>query len=132
MTYLSEQDLLELHEFALRRYGGMAGVRDQGAIESCLAQPQTAVFGSERFGTMAEKAAAYCYFVIRLHPFNDGNKRTGVLAALHFLRCNGVPCELEPERTYSTICAVAAGTADIDRLIGLLREATRGQSDART
>lgn len=124
MTYLSEQNLLDLHDSAVCLYGGMAGIRDQGALASCIAQPQTAVFGVERFRTMAEKAAAYCFFVSRLHPFNDGNKRTAFLAGLHFLRFNGMPCEFDQEQAYITICAVAAGTANLDQLIALFEKAT--------
>jgi death-on-curing protein len=39
--------------------------------------------------TVYEMAAAYWVHIIRNHPFIDGNKRTGVMSAIVFLRING-------------------------------------------
>ena len=123
MFYLSEVDILGLHDAAIRLYGGKAGLRDRDALGSCMAQPKTAVFGTERFPTPAEKAAAYCFFITRLHPFHDGNKRTGFLAGLHFLLLNGIRPAFDTEETFVAITAVARGETDIDELTRLFQEA---------
>ena len=114
--YLTEEELLELHEWAIAQFGGIGGLRDRGLLESCLAQPKTAVFGRERFATVYEKAAAYCFFITRNHPFIDGNKRTALLASLHFLLRNGVTPMYEQESLYEAILSVACGTMELDAL----------------
>ena len=124
IVYLSIEDVLRLHERAIGRYGGMAGVHDRGALESSVAQPQTCVYGQERHSTLSEKAAAYCFFITRNHPFFDGNKRTGLLAALYFLTKNGVAAlSLDREKVYEVVLAVASGEAEMGDLETVFREA---------
>lgn len=56
-------------------------------IEAIVANITSAYFGKEIYKTTEEKAVAYLYFLIKDHPFTDGNKRT---ASLTF----SVVCEL--------------------------------------
>ena len=88
-TYLTEEQVTRLHDRALQKYGGAAGIRDAGALASALAQPSQEAFGAEFYPTLNEKAAAYLFFLARNHPFLDGNKRTAYLAAATFLLMNG-------------------------------------------
>jgi len=118
--YLSREDLLYLHEGLIRRYGGMRGVRDEGVLDSCLVQPKTCVFNVERFPTLIEKAAAYCFFIVRNHPFFDGNKRTGFVAALHFLRINDVKVCFDEDEMYDVIVGVAKGEVTVDDLTTMI------------
>ena len=115
-AYLSREEVLELHARVIGLYGGMPGVRDEGALASYLAQPQTQVFGHERFATLHEKAAAYCFFIVRNHPFFDGNKRTGFIAALHFLLVNDVTPQFDEDRLYDVILAAANGKSGVQEL----------------
>ncbi len=87
-----------------------------------MAQPKTAVFGEERFPTIFDKAAAYCFFIVKLHPFFDGNKRTGLAAAVTYLLDNGIEPAFGEDEMYNAIHAVARGKADnIHDLAALLR-----------
>jgi death on curing protein len=121
--YLREEELCELHARLMGFYGGIRGVRDPGALASCIAQPPMAVFGQERFPTLHAKGAAYCFFIVRNHPFLDGNKRAGFAAALHFLLMNGITPRFDEERMYQAILAVAKSELDIDGLIEIFRVA---------
>lgn len=121
-SYLSKEEIMELHGRVIGLIGGMPGIRDHAALESCVAQPKTAVFGKERFASVFDKAAAYCFFIIRLHPFFDGNKRTGLLAALTFLLDSGVAPTFDESQMYEAIDAVARGEGDIAHLASLFRE----------
>lgn len=47
MRYLTFDETLELHRRLLDQTGGSAGIRDLGALESALAQPQMALGGDE-------------------------------------------------------------------------------------
>ncbi len=103
----------------------MAGIWDSGALDSCVAQPQTAVFGHERFPTVYDKAAAYCYFIVRAQPFFDGNKRAGLLAALHYLLTAGVTPILDQDETYRLITGAATGQVEMEELADSFRKADR-------
>lgn len=76
-----------LHERLLSEFGGAAGVRDEGMLESALSRPANQfVNGSP---SMSELAAAYAFGLVRNHPFVDGNKRIGFATAVLFLELNG-------------------------------------------
>lgn len=80
--------VIAIHERVLADHGGESGIRDRGLLESALAQPlQIHAYGSPDLATLA---AAYAAGIIRNHPFVDGNKRVGFMAAYTFLACNGV------------------------------------------
>lgn len=88
--FLDLEDVLELHTLQLARYGGADGVRDRGLLESAVAQPQTTFDGAFLHDGVFAMAAAYLFHIVQNHPFVDGNKRTGLLAALVFLDLNGI------------------------------------------
>ena len=126
IRYLSCDDILELHDGVIGRYGGMPGIRDQDAITSCVAQPKTAVFGEERFPTIFDKAAAYCYFIVRMHPFFDANKRTGLAAAYAFLVDHGATPGFEESAMYDAILRIACGKMEIEELADLFQRSAIG------
>lgn len=99
----------------------MRGIRDAAALESCVAQPKTAVFGYEPFPTVFDKAAAYCFYLVILHPFLDGNKRTGHHAARAFLLDHGYAPIFEENEFDEMIVRVAKGEAEIEELSSLFR-----------
>ena len=47
------------------------------------------VFGEPAYPTIEGKAAHLLYFVIKNHPFSDGNKRIGSFLFVEFLHRNG-------------------------------------------
>lgn len=118
--YLSRDDLLRFHDAVIRQHGGMPGVRDEDALESCLAQPRTFVFDVERFPSLIEKAAAYCFFIVRHHPFFDGNKRMGLAAAFRFLRINGLDADFDEQETYDVIMRTAKGETELDEIAAII------------
>ncbi len=89
MRYLTLAQTLSLHERIIGSSGGAHGVRDLGALESCLAQPRQSFNDSELYPTLEDKAAALCFSLVSNHPFVDGNKRIGHAAMEVFLILNG-------------------------------------------
>ncbi|MCX5748446.1 MAG: type II toxin-antitoxin system death-on-curing family toxin [Proteobacteria bacterium] len=77
-------EALELHRALLERFGGLAGVRDLGLLQSALARPQTGYYE-----TLWLQAAALMQSLGRNHPFVDGNKRVAFALTAIFLRLNG-------------------------------------------
>ncbi len=97
-----------IHADQLREHGGLAGVRDEGALESALARPQQKwrYRPGSRLSTLA---AAYGFGLVSNHPFMDGNKRTALLAMLTFLGLNGAELDATDAETVEIMVAVAAG-----------------------
>lgn len=86
--WLSRPAVEIIHDEQLAEHGGAPGLRDAGLLESALARPQN-LFGYEGETDLCALAAAYAAGLVRNHPFVDGNKRTGFLAAYAFLLMNG-------------------------------------------
>lgn len=118
--FLDIEDVLDIHEMQLARYGGTDGLRDQGLLESALSQPQATFGGDFVHDGLFAMAAAYLFHIVSNHPFVDGNKRTGLLAALVFLDLNGIAIERESETLYNLTMAVAQGRADKEEVAATL------------
>jgi len=86
--WLSRQAIEIIHDEQLAEHGGAGGIRDAGLLESALARPRNLFAYGE--GDFCALAAAYAAGIVRNHPFVDGNKRTGFLAAYAFLDVNGL------------------------------------------
>ena len=61
-----------------------------------------------RGGDLYEIAAAYAHHIVADHPYWDGNKTTGALAAIEFLETKGLDTSRLPEQqTYESLIKVA-------------------------
>jgi death-on-curing protein len=100
--------LLLLHEETLAEHGGLTGLRDEAALDAALARPRH-VHAYEPKADIARLAGAYCYGLVRDHPFNDGNKRAGFLALGLLLSLNGYGLQVAQAEAAETILLVAAG-----------------------
>lgn len=112
--------VLLLHDESIALHGGASGVRDIGLLESALARPQNLHAYGE--GDAAALAAAYAFGIIKNHPFIDGNKRTGFLAAVLFLEANGARFVASEADTVMRTLALAAGEIDEAEFAKWLRE----------
>ena len=86
--WLGERIVVVVHDAQLDRHGGAGGIRDAGLLDSALARP----LNMHGYGEtdLCVVASAYAGVIIRNHPFVDGNKRTGFIAAALFLHENGL------------------------------------------
>ncbi|HWE94258.1 MAG TPA: type II toxin-antitoxin system death-on-curing family toxin [Tepidisphaeraceae bacterium] len=109
INFLTLDEVLELHVAQIELFGGSAGLRDLGLLESALAQPMQAFGGQYLHEDLAAMAAAYLYHIVSNHPFLDGNKRTGTDAAIVFLEINGVELPVENELLIELVLEVAKG-----------------------
>ena len=109
MRYLSLEEVLELHRRVIARSGGSAGIRDEGALLSAIAQPQMSFGGQELYPTLVEKAAALSFSLIQNHPFVDGNKRIGHAAMEVFFVLNGFEIRADVDNAERAVLAVASG-----------------------
>lgn len=91
----------------LAQHGGLAGVRDEGLLESALAKPRN--LSIYRSATLPELAASYAAGIIVNHPFLDGNKRTGFMLAAVFMELNGLILTASEEAVVEKTLAMASG-----------------------
>jgi prophage maintenance system killer protein len=64
--------------------------RDSGSIEGVVGNVMQSFGGKSLYPTAEEKSAHLLYFMVKNHPFVDGNKRSGAFAFVWFLRKVGV------------------------------------------
>lgn len=107
--FLSLAEVLEIHQDQTARYGGHPGIRDRDLLKSALGMP-AATFGGEFLHTdIHEMAAAYLFHLVNNHPFIDGNKRVGTVAAAIFLDLNGFELNVPEDDLAVTVLALARG-----------------------
>ncbi len=123
--FLSLEDVLTLHADQVALYGGDHGVRDLGLLESAIAQPQATFGGEFLHKDLFEMAAAYLFHIVQNHPFLDGNKRTGAVAALVFLDLNGVEITAPKGSVYEVTMSVATGQAGKAEVVAFFRSHAR-------
>jgi death-on-curing protein len=104
---LKEEVVIAFHSELIAEHGGSDGIRDAGLLSSALARPQQkAAYGKP---SIFDLAAAYAFGIVRNHPFVDGNKRTGFLAAYTFLDLNKWELDAPESEAVAAVMALAQG-----------------------
>jgi death on curing protein len=122
LRYLELGEILQLYRRVMRQSGGTVGIRDLGLLESAIAQPRATFGGIDLYPTIAEKAAAIGFSLIKNHPFVDGNKRIGHAAAEVFLMLNGYEIEANVDEQERIIRDLAAGNLNREDFVSWLRD----------
>lgn len=123
--YLTSEEVLALHRLVVERSGGSHGVRDLGALQSALAQPQMTFGGQDLYPDLPEKAAALGLSLVCNHPFVDGNKRVGHAATETFLVLNRWELTADMAEQEQVILRLATGTLKREEFAAWLRSHLR-------
>ncbi len=118
--WVSARIATAIHDEAIYEFGGLAGIRDQGLLESALDRPRNLLAYKPR-SSLFDLAAALCFGLAKDHPFNDGNKRTALLSTRAFLYLNSRMLEPEQQDEVATMLAVADGALNEQQLAAWLR-----------
>jgi death on curing protein len=110
--HLSIGSVREIHAEAIRQFGGLRGIRDENLLASAVLAPQSSFGGNSPYADIVEIAAAYLFYICKNHPFLDGNKRTAMMAAIVFLRFNGIEPKADSEQWERLMLDVAASKLD--------------------
>jgi death-on-curing protein len=119
--YLDSDDIRELHDEAIIRYGGIYGEHESGLIDYMAQKPQSVIFGVEQYPDLFMKAAIYIKGFATHQYFADGNKRTGVACALVFLLLNGYRMIISENLLYTVTMRVARNRLSFEALTEILR-----------
>ncbi|MGI8527833.1 MAG: type II toxin-antitoxin system death-on-curing family toxin [Pseudolabrys sp.] len=105
--WVSYEQVIAIHARQLRRFGGAAGLRDEGMLRSALERPVNKWQYEQ--AELPALAAAYAFGLAKNHAFVDGNKRAAFMALVTFLRKNGINFAPQPAQATTIILALAAG-----------------------
>lgn len=108
-VFLTFEDVIETHRVQIARFGGATGVRDVGLLQSAVLMPLAQFGGTFLHKDLFEMAAAYLFHLAKNHPFIDGNKRVGLMAALMFLALNGYDVDVDGEKLEKLVLEVVEG-----------------------
>jgi len=110
-VWLLKPAILAVHNMMIAKFGGSEGLRDEGLLDSALARPLN-LYNYEDYVELPRLAASYASGIIQNHPFLDGNKRTGLIAAYMFLDLNGMP--LQADEVSATTMTFSLASSEID------------------
>ena len=130
-VFLTLAEVIEIHRDQTERYGGHRGIRDTGLLQSAVAVPQATMGGEYLHGDLFDMAGAYLFHIVKNHPFVDGNKRTGTVAALMFLELNGIEVTLNEDKLVGIIRSVADGKMQKGDVAAFLRRHGEGTPGSR-
>ena len=119
IRFLSLEQVVTMHDFLLRRFGGSAGGGARGAAYEGVDAAVQAVKNSY-YETLEELAAAYAVYIVQGHVFLDGNKRTGAAAMLVLLEANGRAVAIRGDKLAALMIEIqqrAEAGADVGAII---------------
>lgn len=104
----------KFHDLTIRQHGGLPGFRDEGLLRLSVERPWMTVFGRALFETPFRKAAAIAEAIVRNHPFNDGNHRSGLAAAHLVLGLFDIRLLASADEQRDSIRGLGAGNLNLD------------------
>jgi death on curing protein len=124
IAFLTLDEVVAIHRDQIERYGGSFGVRDWGLLRSAIAMP-AATFGDQFLhADMWEMAGAYLFHIVQNHPFIDGNKRVGAVAADVFLAINNLQLRATEDAYAELVLSVARGETSKSGIAEFVRNHT--------
>lgn len=119
-VWLTPELVIDFHAEQLALFGGPAGLRDRGMLESALDRPRNKYAYGEN--DRAGLAAAYAYGIARNHRFIDGNKRAAFAAMIVFLGLNDIDFLVPEAEATAIILSLAAGEISEESLARWIRD----------
>ena len=119
--WLSRIVIDAIHTEQVREHGGLAGIRDENALESALARPQQK-WNYDPKVDIAALAAAYGFGLARNHAYRDGNKRIAFLAVYTFLGLNDWDFRASEADVIAEVLALASGQITEEQLGDWIRQ----------
>ena len=111
-VWISQRAIHAIHDRQISEHGGLPGVRDEGLLQSALSRPENLYFYGDPKPDISVMAAAYGFGISKNHPFNDGNKRTALIAIRLFLKLNGFDLTATGPEKFTMIVELASSHID--------------------
>jgi death-on-curing protein len=124
--FLTLEEVLIIHARSLAEHGGSEGTRDPGLVDSAVASAKNTFYYAN--GDWFDVAASYAFHIAESQAFIDGNKRTGVAAAMVFLARNGVYAQPSRWELYTAMIDVAKKTKTKADLAEIFRRCAQNEN----
>lgn len=121
IEYFTLEEVLLAHSIMIEKFGGLHGIRDNNLLISAIETPKASIGGQDLYPTVYDKAAAYLFHIVKNHPFNDANKRTGATIAYLFLKANDAQILFDDEAYEDFVVEVAAGSKTREDVANFLK-----------
>lgn len=125
LIFLTAEQLELIHAGVLAKSGGAYGTRNPGLLQSLETKPKQAFYGKVLYPSVLEKAAVYMHTIITMHPFVDGNKRTGMMATFTFLEVNGYRVTATDDAVFEYALFVATKKPEVSEIAAWLKKRTK-------
>jgi len=115
--WVSDDEAASISVQSVALFGGLSGeVRDENLLKAAIARPLNKWHYDDPKPDIFTLAAAYCFGLVKGHPFHDGNKRTAYIVAVVFLELNGYVCAPKQANIVRTILGAAEGSIGEEEL----------------
>lgn len=118
MRYLTVKDIVKINTKLITTVssGELIGIKDAAALDMAVNQPQQEVFGEVLYPTIHDKAAILAINLAKRHPFQNGNKRTALVAMLTFFMMNGYTTKFTQEEAVQFILNITTSQQAFDEM----------------
>ena len=110
--HLTVEIVREIHQSAIRDFGGSDGIRENALLESAVAAPRATFGGKAIYASLTEIAGGLLVLSLPKPSLSRRNKRTALGACLVFLRLNGVETKPDGPEWEQLVLDVAASRID--------------------
>lgn len=119
MKYLNIHNAIDIHSEIIEVSGGRDGYNkiSIGYLDSALEQ----IKNDDFYPSMAEKITHLMFSCIKSHPFIDGNKRSSIYLAMHFLDLNDYSVENFPQEMEDIVVEIAENTLSKSDLLKIIK-----------
>lgn len=124
--WLTSRIVLAVQGELLARFGGLDGIRDETLLDSALNRPRHLFHDGQP--SVFELAASYAHGIVKNHPFLDGNKRAGLMAAYAFLGVNGYRLDAPEEEAVLYTLGLVAGEFTAEEYAAWLERSCEARS----
>jgi death-on-curing protein len=124
------QDVLNIHNILIDKFGGSKGIRDQGSLESAINRPFATFEKHDLYPTPSDKAAAILESILINHPFIDGNKRTAYVLMRLLLLNYGFDILADQDDKYKMVISASKGDLRFDGIKNWIEIRLRKKNEA--
>lgn len=121
---LTLERVLAIHQYQIKQFGGLTGVRDWNLLHSAIAAAAVTFGGQFLHTDLCEMAAACLFHIVKNHAFLDGNKRVGAAAAVAFIELSALRFTADPDAYADLTLSVARGDASKSEVAEFFRKNT--------
>ena len=121
-VFLTIENVIKIHLTQIEIFGGIHGIRDISLLDSAIKAPCQTFDRKLLYKNAQEVSAAYIFHIIKNHPLIDGNKRTGVIAGLMFLKENNYKINLSQKEFFLVGIGVANSSVNFAELVKIINK----------